>query len=146
MAPHPPSPLGQTGDLLQSPLRLSDGGNWMVVDQTPPEQPRSKCCICSRNKLAFSMKSFLSIYTKCVLCVVREFVQNFYMPCMYMLSVGNFRHDVSLCLGEVPVVCFSNGICALALCHPWKRGNITCYFFDNLSPRNPDVSEEVSKR
>lgn len=37
-----------------------------------PEQPQSKCCICSQNKLAFSTMPSLPIYTKCVLCVVRD--------------------------------------------------------------------------
>lgn len=46
------------------------------------------------------MTSSLSIYTKYVLRVAREYVQNFYMPCMYMLRVDDCRHDVSLCLGE----------------------------------------------
>lgn len=67
---------------------------------------------------------------------------------MYMLSVDNFRHDVSLCLWESPAVCFPNGICdthALASCHPWQTGEITHYFYDDLSPRNPGVSAEVSE-
>lgn len=56
---------------------------------------------------------------------------------MYMLSVDNFRYDVSLCLQKSPAVCFPNGICdtrALAFCHPWKTGEIACYFYDNLYP------------
>ena len=43
-------------------------------------------------------------------------------------------------------MCFSNGICgtcALASCHTWGTGKITSYFDDNLSPRNPDVTEEA---
>lgn len=65
-----------------------------------------------------------------------------------MLSVDNCRYDVSLCLRESPAVCFPNGVCdtrALASCHPWQTGEITHYFYDDLSPRNPGISAEISK-
>lgn len=67
-----------------------------------------------------------------------------------MLSVDNFRYNVSLCLWKPKTVGFSSGICgtcALASWNPWGRGKkkITRYFDDSLLTRNPDVAEEASE-
>lgn len=84
-APRPPSPLGAQVTFC-SP---SEAGCWggTVADQTPRGALDQTLPLFPEQTCLFLRCCFCLFILKCVLCVVREYVQNFYMPCPYMLSV-----------------------------------------------------------
>lgn len=108
--PRPPSPLGAQVTFC-SPSKAGCWGHSSRLDTQSSLRPNAASV--PRTNLPFSTMLLLSIYTKCVLCVVRDYVQNFYMPCPYMLSVDDFRYNVSLCLGKPPLCVSLMGFMAL---------------------------------